>query len=75
MKKEKDKSKDKDDAGADSHKIPQITDLSGRVPTMIDSELNSLLANAQRLKISGSAIQRKSAEGLLPVIEEEIAKR
>lgn len=75
MKKDKHKEKEKEDANAESHKIPQINDISARVPTMIDSELATLLANAQRLKLSGSAIQRKTAEFLLPLIEEETAKR
>ena len=72
MKKEKEKP---DHSGPDSHKIPRITDLSDRVPTMTDPELASLLANATRLSLSGSAQQRGSAALLLPVVEAEIARR
>ncbi|MDZ4739343.1 MAG: hypothetical protein SGJ03_05490 [Alphaproteobacteria bacterium] len=74
MKKEKNKNKD-EASGAESHKIPQITDMSSRIPGFSDSELAIMLGNAQRLKTAGSAMQRKSAELLLPLMEEEAAKR
>ena len=74
MKKEKSKNKD-EASGAESHKIPQITDMSSRIPGFSDSELAIMLANAQRLKTAGSSVQRKSAELLLPLMEEEAAKR
>lgn len=75
MKKDKEKSKDKDQANSEPAKIPQVHDISGRIPTMSDPELNTLLGNARRLHTSGSAIQKKTAEFLLPLVEEELANR
>ena len=75
MKKNKDKNKDKEPASPEPQKIPQVHDLSSRVPDMSDPELATFLANAKRLQASGSAIQKKSAEGLIPLIDEEMAKR
>jgi hypothetical protein len=73
-KKDKDKARDKDTSG-EPQKVPVIHDLSARIPAMSDAELNSLLVNARRLAASGSAIQKKSAEGLLPLIEAEASRR
>jgi hypothetical protein len=73
-KKDRDKSRDKDGHGEPA-KVPVIHDLSGRIPGMSDAELNAFLANARRLQASGSAIQKKSADALLPLIEAEAAKR
>ncbi len=74
MKKERDKPKDKDHS-AEPPKIPVVHDITGRVPTMTDAELNALLANARRLLASGTAVQKKSAEILVPLIETEVATR
>lgn len=75
MKKNKDKNKDKEPASPEPQKIPQVHDLSSRVPDMSDAELAVFLGNAKRLQASGSAIQKKSAETLIPLIDEEMAKR
>ncbi|MEQ1756572.1 MAG: hypothetical protein ABL973_20825 [Micropepsaceae bacterium] len=75
MKKNKDKNKDKEPASPEPQKIPQVHDLSSRVPDMSDAELATFLANAKRLQASGSAIQKKSAEVLVPLIDEEMARR
>ena len=75
MKKDKEKSKEKDHAHAEPAKIPQVHDISGRIPSMSDPELNTLYGNAKRLQTSGSTIQKKTAEFLLPLVEEELAKR
>lgn len=74
MRKDRDKPKDKDHS-AEPPKIPVVHDISGRIPTMADAELNSLFANARRLLASGSAIQKKTAEILVPLIETEVASR
>ena len=74
MKKDRDKPKDKDHS-AEPPKIPVVHDISGRIPAMADAELNSLLANARRLLASGTAVQKKSAEILVPLIETEVATR
>jgi hypothetical protein len=74
LRKDRDKPKDKDHS-AEPPKIPVVHDISGRIPAMVDSELNSLLANARRLLASGSAIQKKTAEILVPLIESEVASR
>ena len=54
---------------------PVIVDLRERVPQLDDKALATLHANAVRLKDSGNARQRASAEDLLPVIEGELATR
>jgi hypothetical protein len=77
MKKDKDKPKDKNkDASQSEPARPlQIHDLSERVPTMSDKELDTLLANGRRLLAGGNAIQKKTAEVLVPLVEGEQAKR
>lgn len=77
MKKDKDKPKDKnkDAAQAEPARPLQIHDLSERVPTMTDKELDTLLANGRRLLAGGNAIQKKTAEVLVPLVEGELAKR
>jgi len=42
--------------------------IGDRIPDLSDKELESLHANAVRLKDSGSAIQRQQAEELLPLL-------
>lgn len=74
MRKDRDKPKEKDHS-AEPPKIPVVHDISGRIPTMADAELNSLLANARRLLASGTAIQKKTAEILVPLIETEVTTR
>ena len=54
---------------------PVIIDLRDRVPAMDDKALATLHANAMRLKDIGTTRQRASAEGLLPVIDAELAAR
>ena len=75
MKKDKNKDKDKDAQNNEPPKVLQVHDLSGRVPTMSDPELVSLLANGRRLLAVGNAMRKKMAEGLVPLVEEEVAKR
>jgi hypothetical protein len=77
MKKDKDKPKDKtkDASQSEPPRPLQIHDLSERVPTMTDKELDTLLANGRRLLAGGNAIQKKQAEVLVPLIEGEQAKR
>ena len=77
MKKDKDKPKDKakDASSSEPPRMLQIRDLSDRVPTMTDKELDTLLANCRRLLQSGSAIQKQSAQGLIPLVEGEVAQR
>jgi hypothetical protein len=74
LRKDRDKPKEKDHS-AEPPKIPVVHDISGRIPAMADAELNSLLANARRLLASGTAIQKKTAELLVPLIETEVASR
>jgi hypothetical protein len=74
LRKDRDKPKEKDHS-AEPPKIPVVHDISGRIPAMADAELNSLLANARRLLASGTAIQKKTAEILVPLIETEVASR
>lgn len=74
MRKDRDKPKEKDHS-AEPPKIPVVHDISGRIPAMADAELNSLLANARRLLASGTAIQKKTAEILVPLIETEVTNR
>jgi hypothetical protein len=74
LRKDRDKPKEKDHS-AEPPKIPVVHDISGRIPTMADAELNSLLANARRLLASGTAIQKKTAEILVPLIETEVTSR
>jgi len=43
--------------------------IADRIPEMSEKELESFRANAERLKDSGSAIQRQQAEELLPLLD------
>jgi len=49
--------------------------IADRIPEMNEKELESLHANAVRLKESGSAIQRQQAEELLPLLGAALEER
>jgi hypothetical protein len=49
--------------------------IQDRIPDLSEKELESLQANAVRLKDSGSAIQRQQAEELLPLLGAAIEER
>lgn len=49
--------------------------IQERIPDLSEKELESLQANAVRLKESGSAIQRQQAEELLPLLGAAIEER
>mgnify|MGYP001608671460 CR=1 FL=1 len=46
-----------------------------RIPEMTEKELESFQANAERLKDSGSAIQKQQAEELLPLLSAALEER
>lgn len=52
-----------------------MTPLSERVPLMNDDDLKILRANAERLVAHGSTTQMTAAADLIPVIDEERARR
>lgn len=54
---------------------PQVVDLRARVPQMADDALTTLLANAQRLRNSGSKQQQNTAADLIPLLEAELSAR
>lgn len=49
--------------------------IADRIPEMSEKELESFRANAERLKDSGSAIQRQQAEELLPLLDAALVER
>jgi hypothetical protein len=49
--------------------------IQERIPDLSEKELESLQANALRLKDSGSAMQRQQAEELLPLLSAAIEER
>jgi len=49
--------------------------IGDRIPDLSDKELESLHANAVRLKDSGSAKQRQQAEELLPLLGVALEER
>lgn len=49
--------------------------IGDRIPGLSDKELESLHANAVRLRDSGSAIQRQQAEELLPLLGAALEER
>lgn len=49
--------------------------LADQIPTMDDAGLANLKVNALRLQASGAAKQQEQAQAILPVIEEELARR
>ncbi len=76
MKKDqKKKDREKDGTAAESQKTLVIHDISGRIPEMTDAQLSALAANARRLQTSGTAMQKTSADALLPVVDAELARR
>jgi len=52
-----------------------MTPLAEMLPTMTDSDLTSLRANAQRLSASNSAVQAATAAEVMPLIDAELAHR
>ena len=52
-----------------------MTPLAEMLPTMTDTDLTSLRANAQRLSASNSAVQAATAAEVLPLIDAELAQR
>lgn len=76
MKKDqKKKDRDKDAPSGEPQKTLVIHDISARIPEMTDAQLTALAANARRLQASGTAMQKTSADALLPVIDAEVARR
>jgi len=49
--------------------------LADRIPELSEKELENFRANAERLKESGSAIQRQQAEELLPLLGVALEER
>ena len=52
-----------------------MTPLAEKLPTMTDPDLKALRLNAVRLSESGSPTKMATAAELVPLIDEEIAKR
>ena len=52
-----------------------MTPLADKLPTMTDPDLKALRLNAVRLSESGSPTRMASAAELVPLIDEEIARR
>lgn len=52
-----------------------MTPLADKLPTMTDPDLKALRLNAVRLSDSGSPTKMASAAELVPLIDEEIARR
>jgi hypothetical protein len=50
-------------------------DMTARLPSMDDSALAVLHANAERLGQTGTSAQKSAAAALLPAIEAELAAR
>jgi hypothetical protein len=50
-------------------------EIGDRIPGLSDKELESLQANAVRLKESGSVQQRQQAEELLPLVGAALEER
>jgi len=76
MKKDqKKKDREKDGTATEPQKTLVIHDISGRIPEMTDAQLSALAANARRLQTSGTAMQKASADALLPVVDAELARR
>lgn len=50
-------------------------EMHERLPTMPDSELKTLLANAKRLEVSGTPKQQAAAAELAPLVEAEMLGR
>ena len=52
-----------------------MTPLAEMLPTMTDTDLMSLRANAQRLSASNSSVQAATAAEVMPLIDAELAQR
>jgi len=52
-----------------------MTPLADMIPAMSDPDLKALRANAARLSESGSPTQMTAAAEILPLIDEETARR
>jgi hypothetical protein len=52
-----------------------MTPLADKLPTMTDADLKALRLNAVRLSESGSPTRMAAAAELVPLIDDEIAKR
>ena len=49
--------------------------IDERIPGYSDKELASLRANAERLAVSGTVMQKAEAERLMPLVDAELAGR
>lgn len=52
-----------------------MMDVAAKLPTMADTALTMLYANAERLERSGTSAQKTAAAELLPSIKAELAAR
>ncbi len=52
-----------------------MTPLADMIPAMSDPDLKALRANAARLSDSGSTVQMNTAAEILPLIDDELARR
>jgi hypothetical protein len=52
-----------------------MTPLAEKLPTMSDTDLKALRLNAVRLSESGSPTKMETAAELVPLIDEEVARR
>ncbi|MCC4293230.1 hypothetical protein [Brevundimonas aurantiaca] len=52
-----------------------MTPLADMIPTMTDADLTTLRANAARLVEHGASTQVMAASDILPVIDDELARR
>ena len=52
-----------------------MTPLAEMLPTMTDTDLTALRANAQRLSASNSSVQAAAAAEVMPLIDAELAHR
>ena len=49
--------------------------IDERIPGYSDKELATLRANAERLAVSGTVMQKAEAERLMPLVDAELAER
>lgn len=49
--------------------------LLEKIPTLGDAELNTLLANARRLDVTGTPAQRRAVDEVLTPLEREASRR
>lgn len=50
-------------------------DLIEKLPGMSDGDLGTLVSNAERLALAGTAKQQQAAQAILPAIQAEMASR